>query len=51
MFALAAVIVFAVAFILKLIGTSTGHIDLVILGLLLMALQMAVGWDLTFRRR
>lgn len=43
MFALLAVIAFALAFILKLLGTSTGNVDLVILGLLFVALHLLVG--------
>lgn len=43
MFALAAVISFAVAFILKVMGTSTGSVDLVILGLLFVGLHLLVG--------
>lgn len=50
MWALLAVITFAVAFILKLLGTSTGKVDLLLLGLLFMAVQMLVGWGLTYRR-
>jgi hypothetical protein len=43
MFALAAVVAFAVAFVLKLVGGDTGDVDLVILGLLFMGLHMLVG--------
>jgi hypothetical protein len=43
MFALAAVISFALAFILKLLGTGTGHLDLVILGLVFVALHLLTG--------
>jgi len=51
MFALAAVIAFALAFILKLLGTDTGNIDLVILGLVFVALHLLMGggWP-SFRR-
>lgn len=44
MFALAAVVAFAVAFVLKLVGAGTGDFDLVILGLLFVALHLLVGW-------
>jgi hypothetical protein len=51
MFALVAVISFALAFILKLMGTGTGDLDLVILGLLFVALHLLMGIGLPFGRR
>jgi hypothetical protein len=43
MFALAAVVTFAVALILGLVGTDTGALDLVVLGLLLVSLHLLTG--------
>lgn len=43
MFALLACIMFAVVFILHLVGTSTGHIDLTVLGLAFLALHFVLG--------
>lgn len=43
MFALAAVVSFALAFILKLMDNGTGHVDLVILGLVFVALHLLFG--------
>lgn len=50
MFALAAVITFAVAFILRLMGESTGHVDLLILGLLFVALHLLWAVSLPWNR-
>lgn len=44
MFALAAVVSFALAFLLKLLGTGTGDFDLVVLGLLFVALHLLTGF-------
>ncbi len=47
MFALIAVICFAIDFILNLMGTSTGKIDLIALGLAFVALHLVTGvWPL-----
>jgi hypothetical protein len=43
MLAFAALVSFLLAFILKLLGTSTGNIDLVILGLAFVAAHLATG--------
>lgn len=43
MFALCAVISFAVAFVLRLMSVSTGNLDLVILGALFVSLHLLVG--------
>ena len=54
MFALLAVICFAVEFVLRLVGTNTGEVDLVVLGLAFVAAHLLLGsWPagLTFRRR
>lgn len=50
MFALCAVITFAVAFVLALLGVDTENFDLVILGLLFVALHLLVGVGLPWRR-
>jgi hypothetical protein len=51
MFALAAVISFALALIFKFTDTSTGALDLVILGLLFVALHLLVGLWVPFGPR
>jgi hypothetical protein len=43
MFALAAVVTFAVALILRMVGADTGKLDLLILGLLFVALHLLTG--------
>jgi hypothetical protein len=48
--ALIAVICFAVAFILKLLGESLGKFDLVILGLFFVALHLLLGAGAWWRR-
>lgn len=50
MFAIAAVVAFAIALILDLIGTALGF-SLVTLGLLLLAAHFAFGGSLPFGRR
>jgi hypothetical protein len=51
MFVLLAVIVFAVDFILNLVGTSTGKIDLIALGLAFFALHFVAGaWPIPLGR-
>lgn len=44
MFGLGAVLCFALAFILKLLSVSTGAFDLVVLGLVLLALHLTYPW-------
>lgn len=52
MFALLAVIVFAVDFILNLVGTSTGKIDLIALGLAFLALHFVTAlWPISLGSR
>jgi hypothetical protein len=50
MFALCAVIAFAVAFVLELMGVATNHVNLVTLGLLFVALHLLLGSGLPWRR-
>lgn len=50
MFALCAVITFAVAFILALLGVDTDNFDLVVLGLLFVALHLLMGAGIPWRR-
>lgn len=50
MFALAAVVSFALAFLLELLGAGTGHWNLVTLGLLFVALHLLLGSGLPWRR-
>jgi hypothetical protein len=50
MFAIAALVCWAVAFILKLVGESLGKFDLVILGLCFLALHLLVGTGPWWRR-
>ena len=51
MLAILAGICFAVAFVLKLVGASLGHFDLVILGLFLLALHGAAAAGVLTTRR
>jgi len=51
MWALCAVVTFALAFILALLGQDTGKVDLLFLGLLFMALQVLMGTPLPWNRR
>ena len=44
MWAIAALVCWILAFILKLIGESLGRFDLVILGLVFLAMHLAWGW-------
>lgn len=50
MFALAAVIAFTLALALKLLGTSTGDFDLVVLGFVFVALHLLTGFAPWTRR-
>jgi hypothetical protein len=51
MFALAAVITFALALLLALFGVNTGNLDLTVLGLLFVALHLLVGGGWPWARR
>lgn len=44
MWAIAAAFCFALAFILNLLGTSTGDFSLLLLGLFFVAIHLAWGW-------
>lgn len=44
MFAIAAVFTFGLAFVLGLLGTDTGKVSLLFLGLTLLAAHLAFGW-------
>jgi hypothetical protein len=50
-FALIALICFAVAFVLKLVGTTLGDVDLVILGLAFLAAHFVPFGGFAFTRR
>ena len=50
MFAIAAVITFILAFILALMGQSTGHINLLYLGLAFLSLALLAPWSPWSRR-
>jgi len=51
MFAIGALIVFILAFLLVLMGADTGKISLLYLGLSLLSAHLAFGWWATWRGR